>query len=268
MRRLRFYKISPGGNATILILDPVAPEDRAPLARLLLDTNHIHAEQVGYLNLEARPVRLDMMGGEFCGNACRAAAAVMHREGRGLIAEEGECRGLLSVSGVERPLAVRVLPGGSELDCRVEMPMPANDAVTGVAPGIGLVRLPGIAHLCLDEVAHPFPADHGLVAAELRRRFGLTNEEAVGCIWHREERGGQAIRPVVWVRSTDSTCFETGCGSGSLALALWLGGRQNFPTVLRVLQPSGAEIGVCWSPGEAAWIIGPVNVIARGETWA
>lgn len=38
----------------------------------------------------------------------------------------------------------------------------------------------------------------------------------------------------------------------------------DFPTVLRVLQPSGVEIGVCWSPGEAAWIIGPVNVIARG----
>ena len=75
MRRLRFYKISPGGNATILILDPVAPEDRAPLARLLLDTNHIHAEQVGYLNLEARPVRLDMMGGEFCGNACPSSRA-------------------------------------------------------------------------------------------------------------------------------------------------------------------------------------------------
>lgn len=268
MRALRFYKISPGGNATILILDPVAPADRAPLARLLLDANHVQAEQVGYLDLEARPVRLDMMGGEFCGNACRAAAAVMHREGRGLVGRDGEWTGLLNASGVDHPLRVRVVSDGNGLECWVEMPMPTADAVTEAAPGIGLVRLPGIAHLCLDEAMHPFPEDHGLAAAELRRRFGLTNEDAVGCIWHREGHGGRAIRPVVWVRSTDSTYFETGCGSGSLALALWLQRRQNFPATLQILQPSGAGIGVSARPGETAWIFGQVRLVARGETWA
>lgn len=267
MRTLRFYKISPGGNATILILDPVAPEDRAPLARTLLNANHLQAEQVGYLDLSSTPMRLDMMGGEFCGNACRAAAAVMYREGRGLADGDGSWRGVLRVSGADRPLAVCVATMGNELECGVEMPLPAVDAVSEVGSGIGLVRLPGIVHLCLDERAHPFPADHGRVASELRQRFGLTAEDAVGCVWHRQEHGVQAIRPVVWVRSTDSTCFETGCGSGSLALALWLGRRQNFPTTLRVLQPSGGEIGVRREPGEAPWIFGPVTVIARGETW-
>ncbi len=268
MRALRFYKISPGGNPTILVLDAVAPENRAPFARALLDAQHLQAEQVGYLNLDVQPARLDMMGGEFCGNACRAAAAVMVREGRGLVREDGEWRGVLSVSGVERPLVVRVLSDGA--DCWVEMPLPEGEAVAEVAPGIGLVRVPGIAHLCLDERAHPVPADFVRIAQDLRQRFGLTGEDAAGCVWYRGDAAACAIQPVVWVRSTDSTYYESGCGSGSLAVALWLGRGQNLPTATTVRQPSGGEIGVRVTVDESgprAWIHGPVTLVARGETW-
>jgi hypothetical protein len=82
---------------------------------------------------------------------------------------------------------------------------------------------------------HPFPGDFAGVAEGIRARFDVV-AEAVGCIWYRVNPSC-AIKPVVWVRSTASTHFETGCGSGSLALALWLGRGQNFPTDLKVLQP-------------------------------
>lgn len=235
-----------------------------------MDANHLQAEQVGFLNLEANPVRLDMMGGEFCGNACRAAAAVMAREGVGLSRIGEDLRGELEVSGVDRSVALRVAANGGE--CWVEMPLPeafpagGNGWISELEPGIGLVRLPGITHLCLDEELHPFAEDFEKASTALRARFCL-DEEAVGCIWYRI-CPVCAIKPVVWVRSTASTYYETGCGSGSLALALWLGRGKNLPTDLRVLQPSGSEIGVrAGVDGPGVWIFGPVTLVARGEAF-
>lgn len=274
MRSYRFYKISPGGNATVLIVDRVQAGHRATLARKLMDARHVQAEQVGYLDLGARPVRLDMMGGEFCGNACRAAAAVMAAEGIGLdsVGIE-EFRGILSVSGVDGTLEVGVRGVGPEMECRVEMPLPeTDDAVRELAPGVGLVRLPGIVHLCLDETRHLFPEKYAEASAQLRREWSLDTEAAVGCVWYRQHGACSHIRPVVWVRSTATAYYESGCGSGSLALGLWLGKGQNIPSPLRVVQPSGGEIRVKMDGAGAlvsrAWISGPVTLVARGETWA
>ena len=235
-----------------------------------MDANHLQAEQVGFLDLEADPVRLDMMGGEFCGNACRAAAAVMAREGVGLARIGEDLRGELRVSGVDRPVALRVAVERDE--CWVQMPLPeasatgGNDWISELEPGLGLVRLPGITHLCLDEEMHPFAEDFEEASAALRAKFDL-DEEAVGCIWYRTSPAC-AIKPVVWVRSTASTHYETGCGSGSLALALWLERGKNLPTDLRVQQPSGSEIGVrADGDGPGVWIFGPVTLVARGEAF-
>jgi len=235
-----------------------------------MDANHLQGEQVGYLDLDASPVRLEMMGGEFCGNACRAAAAVLAREGVGLVRAGADLCGELLVSGVGRPVALRVVLETGE--CWVEMPLPAAHPANGLAgiaelePGLGLVRLPGITHLCLDEERHPFAEDFTGAAATLRARFAL-DAEAVGCVWYRTHPVC-AIKPVVWVRSTASTHYESGCGSGSLAVALWLGHGKNLPTDLRVLQPSGSEIGVRVIPsGQEAWIFGPVVLVAKGEAF-
>jgi len=269
MRSLRFYKASPGGNATILVLDPVPVQERAQVARMLMSEGHLQAEQVGYLDLGASPVRLDMMGGEFCGNACRAAAAVMAREGVGLVCQGDVLFGELAVSGAGRLVGVRVVPATGE--CWVDMPLWDQEKGAGMtecALGIGCVPLPGITHLCLDESLHPFPQDFAAAAAGLRRRFGL-DACAVGCVWYQAVPAC-AIKPVVWVRSTNTTHFETGCGSGSLALALWLGRGQNFPLELDVRQPSGCGIGVCVTAGAGgakAWIHGPVALVAKGEAF-
>ncbi|NLW81376.1 MAG: hypothetical protein GXY42_06850 [Desulfovibrionales bacterium] len=270
MRTLRFYKVFPGGNPTILVLDPVDPLERSAVAQAFMAGGHLQAEQVGFLDLGAHPVRLDMMGGEFCGNACRSAAAVMATEGAGLFREGAGWAGELSASGARRPLRVRAVPAGETWECWAEMPLlDADDPVSDLGPGLGLIRLPGIVHLCLDETRHPFPADVVRETAQLRRRFGLDGE-AVGCIWYAPHAAGCAIKPVVWVRSTASTCFETGCGSGSLAVALWLGRGQNLPMPAHVVQPSGREIGVQIdrrAQGVQAWIFGPVALVARGEAW-
>lgn len=274
IRDVRFYKLSPGGNTTILVMDAesIAASERAPMAARLMDPLHLHAEQVGYVSGVADcggngvPLaRLDMMGGEFCGNASRCLAAVMALEG------VLEAEGTISVSGAPAPLAVRTVHGEDAVDAWVGMPVrPDAGCVRRLAAGISMVTLDGITHLLLDEAVHPFPGDVVAEAARLRQRHGLDSEDAVGCIWHRETDGGPAILPVVWVRATDTTHVETACGSGTMALAQATALETGGSVVVDVLQPSGERIAakITWDAECAlfsdAWIGGPVALIATG----
>ncbi len=263
MPSFRFYKMNPGGNTTVFILDPVAPSLRAPIARQLLQTSHLHAEQVGFLRLDTDPVRLDMMGGEFCGNACRAVGAVMVREKTGLERKNDMLCSRIAVSGVDELLNICVKQDTSF--CRTQMPLLEAPDITRPAPGLSLVRLPGITHLCLDEKLYPFPKEYVQAVIDWRRQLRL-NELAVGCIWYRSEN--LSIQPVVWVQETNSTCYESACGSGSLAVALTLTPEDKKKSDFQILQPSGARIGVeLDTTARKAWIYGTVEYIAKGEVF-
>jgi len=266
----RFYKLSPGGNTTVLVMDAedLPPETHPALAATLMDPLHLSAEQVGFVSLEGETPRLDMMGGEFCGNAARSLAAVLAL--KGLLDYEG----LISVSGAPEPLAVRVTMNDNTPDAAVSMPVrAAGDCVTDLGPGLALVELDGISHLLLDEDEHSCPAQPLAAAARLREAHNLTDREAVGCVWHSGGLASPSIRPVVWVRETGTTQLETACGSGTIALAQMLARRQGAPAFCRVLQPSGRHIEarVDYDPEtdrfSDAWISGAVQLIAKGITY-
>ena len=79
MSELLFSKIIPGGNATVILHEPVIPlGSLAQIAKRLMDPMHVQAEQVGALYVGGQSVpHLEMMGGEFCVNATRAATLVL-----------------------------------------------------------------------------------------------------------------------------------------------------------------------------------------------
>lgn len=134
MYSLSFAKLVPGGNPTILLTDPGIPAQSLPgIAAALMHPLHLGAEQVGALYGFAaatpEPPHLEMMGGEFCVNATRAAALLLARQGRlaplarkespfrnagrqdlqtGNQYEEMVFSGEISVSGMDAPLAVLV----------------------------------------------------------------------------------------------------------------------------------------------------------------
>jgi len=77
---LNYQKYSPTGNVTILVTTPV-PRSMQPgvAARLLED---VGGEQVGFIEPVIDPrcaARLQMMGGEFCGNAPMCLGAMLAR---------------------------------------------------------------------------------------------------------------------------------------------------------------------------------------------
>lgn len=284
MRRVTFFKFSPGGNTTILLRDEnFSPRERAAIAAEVLHPLHLHAEQAGFVDLEAR--RLDMAGGEFCLNATRALGALLAlREWEARPVPERpphlRWRGIARVSGMPAPMALDVASddvAGGETDAAVVLDLPLALPCERVAPGVILVRLPGISHLLLDGKQHPLPEDWQSASAVWRRRYDLDREPAAGCVWWHEADGLLHADPVVRVAEPYSLCRESSCGSGTLALAL--ARRAGLLSVtalsdsgveLRVMQPSGLPLGVSLHAGDGlrARVGGPVRLLARGEVYA
>ena len=246
MRVLPFTKYSPCGNTTILVRESsLSPADRARVAAEIIAPGHLEAEQAGYVDTAAPVPRLDMMGGEFCVNATRAFAALLAEEGK-LSPESGGLGGIVSVSGMPERLRVRVRRlAAHRFESSVLLDLPQAPPLENVAPGMYLVRVPGIAHLVLD---------------------------AAGCIWLHREPSGLRITPFVWVRGTGTTYAETACGSGTLAASIVCRGVYGDGGGLSLMQPGGEPLrvvpdGSAYPGGWAAWVGGPVRRIARGDVF-
>ena len=99
--KVRTMQADPSGNVTLYVLDPVPQKDRKELNRQLL-TLHPSVEQAGCLSIKEGQPQVEMMGGEFCGNATRSAGAcALYFNGE----KEGEFQ--VTCSGCPVPLPVR-----------------------------------------------------------------------------------------------------------------------------------------------------------------
>ena len=72
--KLNFVKVNPVENMTVFILDNIGNKKHIEVSKKIMDYSNLYAEQVGFVeNLDRKDstesVRLQMMGGEFCGNA-------------------------------------------------------------------------------------------------------------------------------------------------------------------------------------------------------
>lgn len=211
--KLELVMADPAGNRTALVRTPVAPSLRGEAAKRILADRKLKAEQVGYC---CPPVlgslgRLEMMGGEFCGNAARSFALLLAAD-RGISTKAAIP---VEVSGCSGILAAEADPEKMTAAC----PLPLPFSIEGLTvPGLGsfpAVRMEGITHVIL----------RGIEAGEDAFRAVRQSAEKR---WEWEALGGMFLHrdtiltPVVAVRMTDSTVFESSCASGSAAAAAWL----------------------------------------------
>lgn len=249
--KLHVQRADPAGNITLFVLDPVPAGDRAQVAARLMERSD--AEQVGFV---CPPVlggagRMEMAGGEFCGNATRSFGMLTAQKlGR-------PHRVLVEVSGCDRPVAVDV--DWSAGAARAQMPLPRSVRQTEAAgrPGV-LVDLGGIAHLVVEGVT---PSRKFFEKAEPLFR-DVPGLEAYGVIF-LDARSG-TMTPLVKVPAVGTLVWEGSCGSGSLAAAA--AQSQNAPDGLFVrsyVQPAGTvEAAVLRRDGAvaSAWIGGLVTL--------
>ena len=102
--RLNVLRANPAGNITLFVLDPVPSGDRADVAARLMSLPGSDVEQVGFLcpPLQGGQGRMEMAGGEFCGNATRAFGMLTAQRLGGL------SQVLVEVSGCPGPVTVDV----------------------------------------------------------------------------------------------------------------------------------------------------------------
>ena len=270
----QFWKVTPSGNPTILLkAEDIPLVHRAEVANAVMSPQHIGGEQVGYVRLEGTP-RLDMMGGEFCLNATRAFASVL--DSLGILERGGNVSsGFVEVSGVDSKVAVRVTHSENALPfaeaCLHFDELPEPEHLPG---GLRLMRVPGITHIVQGGTV-PSEAALDAFCLEQRLALALEGEEAVGHLWlgipERGTQGGEAalaLSPVVWVRDTATLCFESACGSGTLACALAEHARTGAEA-FSIAQPSGMALSVRMEKKENGfdvWVGGPSRITASGET--
>lgn len=277
MPALTFFKCSPGGNPTLLLTDTgLSHFEQAKVAQTLLSPLHLHAEQVGFIDLGVPS--LHMAGGEFCVNATRSLGAVLAMQNLLHDNQHGLLHSTVQVSGMDKAVELEIQPlkhpQQRTLDVAAIVPLAAPPCCEKLAEGFDLVHLPGIVHVLVDATRHPLATDWQQAAANIRQRFALEHYAAVGCIWWQAVGESIHMQPIVWVRELGSACFESSCGSGAMACALYLHQNQHAAAQPQghysLMQPSGLPLRLsCLNgpQGMAVRISGPVSILAEGTVY-
>lgn len=226
--------LDPAGNVTAIVCSDVPAAERARVAAQILRLPELGIEQVAFLT-EPRSggeIRLEMMGGEFCGNALRCAGFYQAlRNGA-----QGKSCVFAEISGADG--VQPVMADTAEGTASTVMPLPLSVQPAGWADVQATrVTFAGITHFVID-CAQP---DEALVQ---RAIAAAPEASAVGAIFLDRAHG--SIKPVVFVRETASCVAENSCASGSVAAAVVL--TADFAdgiTEIGIGQPGGTlEVGV------------------------
>ena len=235
---IKYYKINPTGNITLIVETPVPRESQAAVAAKLMAFDK-DAEQVGFIESAENPecaFRLQMMGGEFCGNASIAAAALYMSKQCPSPTDKSTVT--FEVSGVDKPLAVSVeCLNKLKFTGSVSMPLPESCfdcelVYDGKSFSFPVVRMPGICHaIVTGGLGADFAED---AIAEWCRQL---DTEALGLMFYNARNG--LLRPLVYVASTGSSVWESSCASGSCAVAAYESLNCGEGKLLSLRQPGG-----------------------------
>ncbi len=271
---LRFVKMDPCGNTTVFLLDPVPRRARAAAAAAVMGPGGVGAEQVGMVDTKSDLPRLEMLGGEFCGNAARCFGAwLLLRGGKKALrcaALEEERTETVLVSGCEEPLSVRVRPDGAVnralAEAAMPLPLSIEHGEDGELGAYSAVSFPGIDHLLLWDRT-PRAEDVPRAERFLERR-GL-GEKCCGVLFF--DRAAARLTPAVLVRDVGTLVWERSCGSGSAAAAAALSDLRGADVeALRIAQPGGElTVGARRAGGALRELLldGPVALTAAGRLW-
>ncbi|MBU5669896.1 hypothetical protein KQI68_08620 [Peptoniphilus sp. MSJ-1] len=211
-KSFNYFRANPGGNITGFVLNPLYPGYRKPYTDCIREQIDSSVEQVGFISpaYEGAPLRMDMMGGEFCANATRAY-------------------GLYSATFYETdgPVDIEVYVSGKEGTTDVIANVKESTAYVAIEPAISkkeievdgkkgtLVVLPGISHLIFEE-----KEDEKLVEKALEVLKKDYKDDAYGVVFF--DRDKMEIIPHIYVEGTETLVREGSCGSATAAIMYYL----------------------------------------------
>lgn len=253
---LKITMADPAGNRTAFAEGDVPPEHYAAVGTALLKDAALSAEQAGFVRpaLSSGAGRLEMMGGEFCGNAARSFGLWL-----GVLAGKKPGDTIpIEISGSSSVLNVFLEENGSW----ISMPLPERIIEIAVVDDAGTtlcfpaVVLEGITHVILEDTE----VSEELARIVIAKAAEITGAEAAGAIFVEQDH----MTPFVWVKATNSYIWESSCGSGTLAASIWLGRDVKDGDFTReLIQPGGIlKVGFTVKDGKiiSARLGGPVTL--------
>ena len=235
MKEYKYKILNPGGNKTALVIgDEYSIEEKKTINNEILNDNK-DVEQVAFISKTEK--KLDMAGGEFCINATRCAIYEYLNEKNGKIK--------MSSSG-------KKLLGGIKDKKEVYVEIPINKRKNEIIvqkSNYNIINLDGIVLMIFNEIdskkyINMLKKNENDAKIKLKSIMNeiKTKEKAIGVIL-LEKLNITKIHPIIWVKDINTIYYETACGSGSLAGAIYLNNITGI-TKFKILQPSNYVINV------------------------
>lgn len=272
--KLRFAKINPVQNMTIFVLDRIPRENHRTIANQLMDYKNLYAEQVGFIEepmsikgKSLNTLRLQMMGGEFCGNGARSIAAYMVYDHHPSINQlsEGKYTVSLEVSGSHELLNCVVTKTEKEniFYSRITMPLPKRITTVNINKvSTTRVDFEGMSHFIVDCDKVEDKEDF---YTHMKRYMAKEQYDAFGIMYY--DKNQDLMAPLVYVKSTNSRFWERSCASGTSALGIAKAVKSNENVNLQVKQPGGTldvEVKLENSAVKEIFLNGTVEIVAEG----
>ncbi|NTU46642.1 hypothetical protein HGA88_03365 [Candidatus Roizmanbacteria bacterium] len=251
-KKYAFSILRPAGNDTLLINGIPERSIRNKLVELAFQQFPL-VEQVGFYSFNNRNKqgRLEMAGGEFCGNALRSLAYLL------LAGNKGELS--FQVSGTTKILTAGIKKSKSSF---TEIPLKTNSNTRLLENNLWQIDLEGITQLITNK-RNILGADKAKKTAKniLSKYQLLESRSAAGVMFLTKKKEEYFMEPVVWVRNIQTFFYETACASGTAAVGMYL--RKS----VSVNQPSGQLMNVDVRKVDneicQIFIDGPIQVIEK-----
>ena len=234
------YKIYiPSGNPTALVIGITDDIQKRKKINNEIMSKYDFVEQVGFINPDINNPELVMAGGEFCGNATRSAIKYYLGDKIGSLK--------IKVSGVKEKLDAGIDKNG---DVWVDMPIIKGDfkkSITVINNQSAIIKMYGITHLVieLDDINQKYPKEElKQYTYDILEEYNLLLEDAAGVMFINKDNNNIKLTPIVFVRDINTLFYETACGSGTTAVAVYESFKTNKSVSINVLQPSGKTIKV------------------------
>ncbi|MGO1580450.1 MAG: hypothetical protein ACTHWZ_03435 [Peptoniphilaceae bacterium] len=225
-----YFRANPAGNITGFVVWPVFPGYREAYTKAIMEQIDSEVEQVGFISpsYDGPPLRMDMMGGEFCANATRAYGYYAAT----FLGEKGYVDVEVYVSGIDHPLMVRAnLDEGTSY---VELPAPVSkDFLEVDGSKYKVYELSGISHLIVDDRKE----DEAFMKEALELLKTNFNSPAYGILLYNKE--DLSMTPYVYVEGSQTLIRESSCASGTVALAQHLNKDMDESFTTSIKQPNG-----------------------------
>lgn len=211
-KTFNYFRANPCGNITGFVVAPVYPGYRKAYTDCIIEQIDKDVEQVGFISpaYEGAPLRMDMMGGEFCANATRAYGLYS----AGFYDTDGLVDIEVYVSGHQGTTDVIADVKNQKAYVALDAPI-GRENLTIAGKDCTLIKLHGISHLVVEAEEDRDFVDKALEV--LKKDY---KDEAYGVLFFNKDK--LEMIPYVYVEGSETLFREGSCGSGTVAVVNYL----------------------------------------------